>query len=299
MTRRKFFNLCGSLASFVLGTARSVQNSNAAAPPARVNLLSAPLEVKGAWGESSPNDAAVVISRMREACLSGVRPLSDHQPDRLRVDDQASGPPHLWLHEENPTTAWIVVDIGTRAWSQLAYQFGHELGHVMCNSWMWKVETPPPSRWLEECLAEAFSIRGLGRLADAWEHNPPFTNDAKYSRSLRGYRRDLIEKYQMAGGSERVEDVATWLRANRAQLNRAGGLGVSEGPAIVTVVTEMETDKGCVEDLGALNRWPGRSGVPLEEYLRLWRTSCAQIGTPGRLPVRLREIFGLRLPGEP
>ena len=30
--------------------------------------------------------AAVVISRMREACLSGLRLLSDHQPDRLRVE---------------------------------------------------------------------------------------------------------------------------------------------------------------------------------------------------------------------
>jgi hypothetical protein len=33
-------------------------------------------------------------------------------------------------------------------------------------------------------------------------------------------------------------------------------------PAIVTVLTETETDPGCVEDLGALNRWPERSGVP-------------------------------------
>ena len=82
-----------------------------------MNLLSAPLEVSGAWGQSPPADAAVVISRMREACLSGLRLLSDHQPDRLRVDYQASGPPHIWLHTENPRAAWIVVDIATRAWS--------------------------------------------------------------------------------------------------------------------------------------------------------------------------------------
>ena len=56
--------------------------------------------------------------RDREACLSGVRLLSDHQPDRLRVDYQSSGPPHIWLHT-NPMTAWIIVDIATRAWSQL------------------------------------------------------------------------------------------------------------------------------------------------------------------------------------
>jgi hypothetical protein len=32
---------------------------------------------------------------------------------------------------------------------------------------MWKVETPPPSRWLEECSVEAFSIRGIALLAGA------------------------------------------------------------------------------------------------------------------------------------
>jgi hypothetical protein len=294
MKRRKFLNLCVAFGSLVLGSARSIQKGQAAMPLAGVNLLSAPLDVHGDWGGSLPGDAATVISRMREACLSGLRLLSDHQPDHLRVDDEASGLPHVWLHEENPTTAWIVVDIGTRAWSQLAYQFGHELGHVMCNSWMWKVETPPPSRWLEECLAEAFSIRGIGRLADAWERNPPFAGDSKYGRSLRDYRSNLIEKYQSAGGPEPVRDFAAWFRSNRALLDRAAGVGVSEGPAIVTVLTELEADKGCVEDLGALNRWPERSGVPLEDYLRLWRASCAQIDSPGKLPARLQDKFVLR-----
>ena len=183
-----------------------------------------------------------------------------------------------------------------RAWSQLAYQFGHELGHVMCNSWMWKVETPPPSRWLEECLAEAFSIRGLARLADTWEQNPPFPHDARYAQALRDYRRHLIEKYQKAGGLEAVQDMAAWLRANRALLDSTTGLGDYCWTSNLTVLEEMEADKGCVEDLGALNRWPERSGVPLEEYLRLWRASCAQIKAPGRLPARLQEIFALRTP---
>lgn len=264
-----------------------------------MNLLSAPLEVSGAWGQSPPADAAVVISRMREACLSGLRLLSDHQPERLRVDYQASGPPHIWLHTENPTTAWIVVDIATRAWSQLAYQFGHELGHVMCNSWMWKVETTPPCRWLEECLVEAFSIRGLGRLADTSEHDPPFSGDARFGRPLRDYRRYLIEKYQKAAGPDGVQSMPAWLRANRALLDRAEGLSDYQGPAILTVLVEMEADKGCVEDLGAVNRWPARSGVSLEEYLQMWRASCAQIDAPGRLPACLQAMFDVHRAGEP
>jgi hypothetical protein len=294
MTRRMFLNFCGALVSLVAGRARSQPTSQASVPFSAGNLLSAPLDVQGTWGGSSPNDAAAVISRTREACLSGVRLLSDHQPDRLRVDDQTSGPPHIWLHSDNPNTAWIVVDIGTRSWSQLAYQFGHELGHVLCNSWMWKVETPPPSRWLEESLAEAFSIRGLDLLADSWERNPPFPNDSRYGQALRNYRLDLIGKYRRARGAEQVNDLAAWLRANRSLLDSATGLGDYAGPAILAIVNEMEADRSCVEDLGAVNRWPQRSGVSLEEYVRLWRSSCGEIGASGRLPARLEEIFALR-----
>jgi hypothetical protein len=32
-----------------------------------------------------------------------------------------------------------------------------------------------------------------------------------------------------------------------------------------------------VEALGALNRWPGRSSVPIDDYLRLWQASCAEL----------------------
>jgi hypothetical protein len=103
--------------------------------PADVTLLTAPLEIAGSWGGSLPQAARQVVLRMRAACLTGVTLLSDRQPTRLRVEDHSSGPPAIWLHTDPPTTAWIIVDIGARDWSQLAYQFGHELGHVLCNSW--------------------------------------------------------------------------------------------------------------------------------------------------------------------
>src|SRR3989442_505095 len=135
---------------------------------------------------------------MREVCLSGLRLLSDRQPDRLRVDNHAEGPPAIWLHDEQPGTAWIIVDIGPRDWSKLAYQFGHELGHVFCNSWDRLAKPRPPTQWLEEAMVEAFSIRGLGLLAASWEKNPPFAGNAGFAASIRQYRGDLIEKYQTA-----------------------------------------------------------------------------------------------------
>jgi hypothetical protein len=93
-------------------------------------LLSAPIELADNWGHMLPRSADLVIERMRHSCLDGVRLISDRQPTRLRVDEHRSGLPAVWLHPDGSTMAWIIVDIGERAWAQLAYQFGHELGQA-------------------------------------------------------------------------------------------------------------------------------------------------------------------------
>jgi hypothetical protein len=107
-------------------------------------LLSAPIELGGDWGHMLPRSADLVVERMRHACLDGVRLVSDRQPTRLRVDEHTSRPPAIWLHPDGSTMAWVIVDIGERAWCQLAYQFGHELGHVLCNSWQPHAKPKPP-----------------------------------------------------------------------------------------------------------------------------------------------------------
>jgi hypothetical protein len=285
MERRTFLWQGGALIACL---PHLIAEGHAQSQSPQMTLLSAPLELGGEWGGSPPNDARAVISRMREVCLSGVRLLSDRHPAKLRVDEHPSGLPHIWLHDENPDTAWIVVNIGAVDWSKLSYQFGHELGHVLCNSWQRQAVPKLPSQWLEEALVEAFSIRGLGLLADSWEQRPPFPNDTAFAGAIRKYRQDLIEQYREPAGAPPARDMCGWLRRNRDALDHIG-LDVIEGPEIVRIVAELEADKACVEDLGAVNRWPARSEVPLEEYLRLWQASCAEIQAPGRLPARLAQ----------
>jgi hypothetical protein len=254
-----------------------------------MTLLNAPLELAGDWGGSPPEAAARVLARMREVSLAGVRLLSDQQPAALRVDEHTSGPPAIWLHKDPPKVAWIIVDIGARDWCKLAYQFGHEFGHVLCNSWGPQAKPQPPSQWLEEALVEAFSIRGLGLLAASWEANPPFAGDAAFAGAIRQYRADLIEQY----GSEPVPDgdVGRWFCQHRSSLPQ--GVSEEEGPAILSILAEFENDQACVEDLGALNRWPARTAVAVEEFLTLWQASCVELGASGHLPAHLRTLFQL------
>jgi len=287
--RRGFLQLAAALVLFP----RLARTAGAADPSTATNLLSAPLALTGDWGASPRQAAAVVITRMREVSLAGVRLLSDQQPDAIWVEAHSSGSPAIWLHAEPRKTAWIIVDIGGRDWCKLAYQFGHELGHVLANSWQSTAKPQPPTQWLEEAMVEAFSLRGQGLLAASWETNPPFAGDAPFAKAIRQYRADIIEGYRKPGQPKPGAEFAAWFQQNRSVLENGGGLTQAEGPAILAILAELERGPAAVEDLGALNRWPSRSAAPLEQYLGLWRTSCAQIQAPGWLPARLKALFQL------
>jgi hypothetical protein len=257
------------------------------APP----LLTAPLELTGDWRESPPDSVMRVVSRVRDVALSGFPLLSDRQPKRIRIESRGADFPAIWLHNEDADLAWVLVVIGPRNWSQLSYQFGHELGHVLCNSWDRLAIPSAPCQWLEESLAEAFTLRGLGLLAASWERDPPLANDAGYAKEVRYQREYCIKPY---AAKAQNESCAAWFHQARATLDRQGGESSAEGPATLEILAELEKNEASVADLGALNRWPGRSGVALEDYLTLWEQSCAEIGAPGRLPKMLRQVLDVR-----
>jgi hypothetical protein len=288
LNRRGFLKLTSAAAVCGFGT-RLVARENARAG----NLLTAPVELKGEWRYSEA--VMHVLSRVRMVDLSGLRLLSDRQPARISVENHPHGPPAIWLHSDEPERAAIIVDIGAASdWCKLAYQFGHELGHVLANSWPVSAKPQLPTQWLEEALVETFSIRGLRLLADSWERSPPFPGDQSFARSIRQYRANLIEKADLASGLP--NDAASWFHASRADME--AGKGGPRGPAILGILALYEEGQragkpSLIEDLGALNRWPERTAVPIEPYLDRWKQSCHEIGTSGELPTRLERLFRL------
>ena len=235
MLRRSFLGLVAGFLAWRTGVAPAAGRA--------ADLRDAPLELTGDWGESPPPAAEVVIARMRQVSLAGVRLLSDQQPDSVRVQSNRTGPPAIWLHDDRSRTAWIVVDIGGRDWCKLAYQFGHELGHVLANSWGPQAKPQPPCQWLEEALVEAFSIRGLGLLAESWETNPPFAGDAPFAQAIRQYRTGVIAGYTKADDPTSDAAFSTWFPGMRGALEASGGLNPIQGPVIRQILAQLERDR--------------------------------------------------------
>jgi hypothetical protein len=285
--RRSFLKLAGMTVPGISGLVACAQGL---ASEPNTSLRSAPVELGGIW-RSSPADAVLrVLVRMRQVSLEGLRLISDRQPGQLYVENHPTGSPAVWLHNDRTDVAWIIVDIGPRDWCKLSYQFGHELGHVLCNSWDARSKPRPPCQWLEESMVEAFSLRGLGLLAASWEMNPPFAGDSGFAAAIRQYRQNVLSNYIRAGGQTSDVEIGSWFRASRSTLESSALSGI-EGPLIIRIVNELERDKDCVVDLGALNRWPSRSGIPLEEYLKLWGRSCVEVHGFGRLPMWLGKLL--------
>jgi hypothetical protein len=259
-----------------------------------VTLLSVPIEMAGDWGRMLPGSAQQVVERMRHACLDGVRLVSDRQPMRLRVDEHSSGLPAIWRHFDRSSLAWIIVDIGERDWSKLAYQFGHELGHVLANSWQADATPGGPCQWVEEALVEAFSLRGLARLAASWRRDPPFPGDNAFGVAIAGYRQDILARCAVLaeeqGGTAKL---AEWFARHRSQMEADPALNRFAKAASLSILTEYEGVPECVEALGALNRWPGRAAIPLNEYLDNWQASCRELAAKDYLPNWLRHALGV------
>jgi hypothetical protein len=259
-----------------------------------VTLHSAPIELAGDWGHMVRQSAELVVELMRHSCLDGVRLVSDRQPTRLRVDEHASGPPAIWLHPDGSTTAWIIVDIAEQAWSQFAYQFGHELGHVLANSWQPHAKPALSSQWLEETIVEAFALRGLGRLAQNWKQHAPFAGDGAYGEAIAAYRQNIMQRYDAVADEQgTVGDLAAWFDRHRSVIEAGGGLNPFAQAAALVILAEYQRTPNCIEAVGALNRWPGRSGVPIPEYLHAWGASCVELQASPVLPATLRKMLGI------
>jgi hypothetical protein len=87
------------------------------------------------------------------------------------------------------------------------------------------------------------------------------------------------------------QDSQGWFARHRAELEQIGRATPASGAFVPALLATLEADKACVTDIGALNRWPGRTALALPAYLDMWSTSCHALGSTGRLPEALHHVL--------
>jgi hypothetical protein len=85
--------------------------------------------------------------------------------------------------------------------------------------------------------------------------------------------------------------LSAWFDRHRSEIEAGGGLKPFAQAVSLLILAQYDGTPGCVEAVGALNRWPGRTGVPIAEYLRAWGASCVELQASPALPTYLWEAL--------
>ena len=234
----------------------SVRPGAAIEPDARpLRLVIVPDE---GWNGARPADVEAVLASagralLRHAAAAPMPPLEVHP---------RGGP--IVLFERAPTGAVRVhLNTGGNLWSQYAFQFGHELCHVLCRF----DRNHRAHTWFEESLCETASLFVLRRMAEEWERDPPYPNWRTYAPRLADYAAQRLAAAPPEAGGSFVE----WYRKHQDVLlanptNREQNLAVAA--ALLPLFEARPARWAAVE---WLNAGPPQGPRSFREHLLEWR----------------------------
>ena len=218
------------------------------------------------WGDASVPDIRAVLRSASESFLPRFPGL---RLPAIEVSRSRGNP--ITLYQRGPTGEIRVrLDVEGPFWARFAFQFSHELGHILCGF----EDYPNPNLWFEESLCEVASLYGLGRMSESWSRQAPYPNWKDYAPALGKYRDERLDTAR-----EKVPDGTTfeaWFRGKEPQLRkdphlRAANLTIAA--ALLPLFEEAPEHWEAVRTLNAAHGNPDRS---FPRYLGDWSRSAPE-----------------------
>ena len=158
------------------------------------------------WGTGNHQDILAVLRSVAEIMF----PLGGKPPyNSIWVSRSEQGP--IVLYQRGKQGEYIVkLNTQDRFWCQYAFQFSHEIGHILCGY----MDGDPSNLWFEETLGEVASLYALLRLEEAWKKSPPYPHWKDYAPEFTKYAEERIKKYE----NEIPADLKAWFQANKQSL---------------------------------------------------------------------------------
>jgi hypothetical protein len=214
------------------------------------------------WGEANSADILAVLR-------STARQLFPHSGrddwNSIHVGRSSKGPIVLF-RRGNQGQYFVNLNTGNRLWAQYAFQFSHEIGHILCGY----REGDQSNHWFEETLCETASLFTLAKLSEDWKTNAPYSNWKSYANAFKKYAGERIEKHPWP------EDLsmADWFEKEKEDLaknatNRGRNLMVA-----IRLLPFFEADPTGWTAVSALNTKKDKKKRSFETYLRDWREEC-------------------------
>lgn len=233
----------------------------------------------GGWGGASAPDIEAVLVSVAEAMLADFQSPADM---RIVVTPTNAGP--RVLAQKSPDGAYRVeLSAKDTRWDQFAYQFSHELCHILSNFDHREIGEARHHQWFEEAVCEAASIVALDRVAERWQRAAPYAAWREYAPAFREYARRLearAHRHLPAGSS-----LAAWYRENSAALARDPYLR-EKNELVATALVKLFRSAG-LQPVAYLNM--DRQERDFRSYLAAWFECCPEAHRP--VVRRILELF--------
>ena len=236
----------------------------------------------GNWGATSLRAVGAVL----ESAATVLCDAFDRCPDAPVRVLPGDGPPYVaW--DRRPYLIWI--SARDTYWCQYAYEFSHELCHVLVN---FDGIRHHRHKWFEESLCELAAFFVLIRLSERFRHCPPpevfgaeefAPHFATYAHSIAGSVPAVPRANLPAWLSRHIPALETH-HAHRS-LNRT---------AAVAMLDSFLEDESLWRDCAALNRWDASADSSFADHLDSWTAHLLTMKRAARTPRLLRDLFHAR-----
>lgn len=235
------------------------------------------------WGTANVRDVEAVFR-------SAAGQLLPHFPGvelpPIRVS--ARGGP-IVLHRRGEDGSVIMrLNTGDTYWSQYAFQFAHELCHVLCRY----DPDPTGNKWFEESICELASLYTLRAMGKTWQTDPPYRNWKGYAGSLTEYARKRIDAAALPDG----QTLAQWYGENAEALGKNATDREKNTVVAAALLPLFERNPEHWAAVASLNAGRPARAQAFVEYLNDWQVHAP---TEHRPFIRLlSERFGVALAGQ-
>jgi len=210
------------------------------------------------WGDAQKADILNVLN-------SAALPLwvSAGKPELrpVTVFNDSKGPLVAFDRGEADTYK-VLLNVKGRLWARFAFQFSHEMCHVLGNY----RDVPNRQMWLEEALCECASLYSLRAMGESWKSKPPYPNWKSYAASLTQYADDRIAGAPVVSS----DNLQEWYEQNKDTLDATATNRELNLVVAVRMLKIFERHPQAWRVVRSLNLGSSSENSTLEQYLSGW-----------------------------
>lgn len=245
--------------------------------------------VAGDWGRARPVEIEAVLRSAAQVLWRA----TGQRPSVAIVVEPSAEHPEIDYERNRCGEYVIALSARDRRWAQYAYQFGHELCHVLASFDLRRSAASEPltrHQWLEETLCEAAALYTLRQMAAAWQSAPPFPHWKDYAPWLAEYANTMLAAEHRRHA--RLDALPAWYAENAQLLAHEPYARQYNDFCAAALLPLFESDPAAWNALRYMNLDGAPAQPTFRGYLARWRSSVPE---PQRqVVVKVMAAFGLR-----